>query len=67
MPTTHPTRDQLEERCARLARRLGQLALREHQRVHGRTSLAACADPDCRRTWVILERNAPDDVRPAQA
>ena len=58
---TQPTRDELHERNARLARRLGQLALREHIRVHGRSSLAACPDPDCKRTWLLLERNAPDE------
>ena len=55
-----PTREELQDRCARLVRRLGQIALREHQRLHGKTSLAACTDPDCRRTWRLIENNAPD-------
>ncbi len=57
---TRPTREQLEDRCARLARRLGQIALREHQRLHGRTSLAACTNADCRRTYDLIEKNAPE-------
>lgn len=60
MTTKGPTRDQLFERNARLALRLGQLATREHQRLHGRTPLSGCNNPDCRRTWRLLDRNAPD-------
>ena len=54
------TKEALLERNARLAVRLGQIAMREHRRHDPRGSLAACRDADCQRTWRILDRNGPD-------